>query len=82
VREVGYGLSLEGASSADLIKSKRAKSFSAVQTCVFKALAEVPTNVFTRSDCWILVLLVQPSRPLLSKQNHGKFWSSLARTHS
>ena len=26
VREVGYGLSLEGASSADLIKSKRAKS--------------------------------------------------------
>ena len=26
VREVGYGLSLEGASSADLVKSMRAKS--------------------------------------------------------
>jgi hypothetical protein len=26
VREVGYGLSLEGASSADLVKSKRSKS--------------------------------------------------------
>jgi hypothetical protein len=26
VREVGYGLSLEGASSADLVKSKQAKS--------------------------------------------------------
>jgi hypothetical protein len=25
VREVGYGLSLEGASSADLVKSKRSK---------------------------------------------------------
>ena len=28
VREVGYGLSLEGASSADLVKSMRAKSES------------------------------------------------------
>jgi hypothetical protein len=26
VREVGYGLSLEGASAADLVKSKQAKS--------------------------------------------------------
>ena len=26
VREVGYGLSLEGASSADLVKSKQSKS--------------------------------------------------------
>jgi hypothetical protein len=26
VREVGYGLSLEGASSADLVKSNQAKS--------------------------------------------------------
>jgi hypothetical protein len=26
VREVGYGLSLEGASSADLVKSRQAKS--------------------------------------------------------
>jgi hypothetical protein len=26
VREVGYGLSLEGASSADLVKSKQIKS--------------------------------------------------------
>jgi hypothetical protein len=26
VREVGYGLSLEGASSADLVKSMKAKS--------------------------------------------------------
>ncbi len=31
VREVGYGLSLEGASSADLVKSKRAKSEPANQ---------------------------------------------------
>ncbi len=31
VREVGYGLSLEGASSAALIKSKQAKSEPAVQ---------------------------------------------------
>ena len=31
VREVGYGLSLEGASSADLIKSKRAKSEAVAQ---------------------------------------------------
>ena len=31
VREVGYGLSLEGASSADLIKSKQAKSEPAAQ---------------------------------------------------
>jgi hypothetical protein len=27
-------------------------AISAVQSCVFKALAEVPTNVFTRSDCF------------------------------
>jgi len=31
VREVGYGLSLEGASAADLMKSMRAKSESAAQ---------------------------------------------------
>ena len=31
VREVGYGLSLEGASSADLVKSMRAKSESAAR---------------------------------------------------
>jgi hypothetical protein len=27
-------------------------AISAAQSCVFKALAEVPTNVFTRSDCF------------------------------
>jgi hypothetical protein len=27
-------------------------AISAVQSCVFKALAEVPTKVFTRSDCF------------------------------
>jgi hypothetical protein len=31
VREVGYGLSLEGASSAALVKSKKAKSESLTQ---------------------------------------------------
>jgi len=31
VREVGYGLSLEGASAADLVKSMRAKSEPVIQ---------------------------------------------------
>jgi hypothetical protein len=31
VREVGYGLSLEGASAADLVKSMQARSESAAQ---------------------------------------------------
>jgi len=31
VREVGYGLSLEGASAADLVKSMRAQNESAAQ---------------------------------------------------
>jgi hypothetical protein len=31
VREVGYGLSLEGASAADLMKSMRAQNESAAQ---------------------------------------------------
>jgi hypothetical protein len=32
VREVGYGLSLEGASAADLVKSMRAKSEPVTQS--------------------------------------------------